>query len=89
MIYIITITGSPLPHHTQGNFLVQLFPYLLLVYSRCRVSRDNFPLSAAVRAGEGEGVARRADARQESVCPRMASRNSVTGVELEMNLREV
>ena len=50
MIYIITITGSPLPHHTQGNFLVQLFPYLLLVYSRCRVSRDNFPLSAAVRA---------------------------------------
>ena len=89
MIYIITITGSPLPHHPEENFLVQLSPHLLLAYTRCRVSRYNFPLSAAVRAGEGEGVARRADARQESVCQRMASRNSATGVELKTSLRNV
>ena len=86
MIYIITIPSSS--HDTEG-FLVQLSPYSLLVYSRCRVSRYNFPLSAAVRAGEGEGVARRADGGQESVCQRMASRNSATGVELKTNLRNV
>ena len=85
MIYIIT---RSLPHHTEG-FLIQLSPYSLLVYSRCRVSRNNFRLSAAVRAGEGEGVARRADSGQESVCQRMDSRNSATGVELETNLRNV
>ena len=91
MIYIITITGSPFLITLKEIFWFSYFHIYSCssVYSRCRVSRDNFPLSAAVRAGEGEGVARRADARQESVCQRMASRNSATGVELEMNLREV
>ena len=90
MIYIITITGSPFLITLKEIFWFSYYlPYLLLAYSRCRVSRYNFPLSAAVRAGEGEGVARRADGGQESVCQRMASRNSATGVELETNLRNV